>query len=191
MNINEKLTMIQNELKAPKSQFNAFGKYHYRNQEDILEAVKPLLSKYEVNLTLTDSILFIGDRYYVEATAHIIDNELGQVQVSALAREAQEQSGMSASQITGSASSYARKYALNGLFLIDDTKDDDHKDNTPIKGELITPKPAIRTIDSPKQDNVGVAMCNKCGKSITVAESVFSKKQYGKLLCRKCQESEK
>ena len=191
MNINEKLTLIQNELKAPKSQFNAFGKYSYRNQEDILEAVKPILAKYEVNLTLSDAILLIGDRYYVQATAHLIDKENSIVQITALAREEQEQRGMSSSQVTGSASSYARKYALNGLFLIDDTKDDDHKDNTPIKGELLAPKTPYRAIETPKQDNVGVGMCSKCSKTITVAESVFSKSKFGKLLCRNCQESEK
>jgi hypothetical protein len=191
MSINEKLTLIQNELKAPKSQFNAFGKYHYRNQEDILEAVKPLLAKYEVNLTLSDAILLIGDRYYVQATANLIDKENSIVQITALAREEQEQKGMSSSQVTGSASSYARKYALNGLFLIDDTKDDDNKNNTVIKGELLAPKTPFRTIETSKQDNVGEAMCTKCGKAITVAESIFSKRQFGKLLCRNCQESEK
>ena len=144
MNINEKLTLIQNELKAPKSQFNAFGKYSYRNQEDILEAVKPLLAKYEVNLTLSDAILLIGDRYYVQATAHLIDKENSIVQITALAREEQEQKGMSSSQITGSASSYARKYALNGLFLIDDAKDADTDENNDV-----SKKPINTNEDSP------------------------------------------
>lgn len=190
MSINNKLTSIQNELKAPKSQFNAFGKYHYRNQEDILEAVKPLLAKYELNLTLSDSILFIGDRYYVQATANLIDKENSILQITALAREEQEQKGMSSSQITGSASSYARKYALNGLFLIDDTKDDDNKNNTPIKGELLAPKTPSRTIEMPKQDNVGVAMCSVCSASLNTAVAVFSKQKFGRLLCRTCQDKE-
>lgn len=116
------LQEIQRQLKAPKSQWNKFGSYGYRSCEDILEAVKPLLG--ECVLTLTDHIEMIGDRYYVCATAMFIDGDVSHV-VTAYARESLERKGMDDSQITGSASSYARKYALNGLFLVDDTKDAD------------------------------------------------------------------
>ena len=125
--INEKLLAIQVELKAPKGQYNSFGKYNYRSCEDILEAVKPLLKKNKCMLTVGDEIVNIGDRYYIKATATISDGE-GSVTNTAYAREAESKSGMDASQITGTASSYARKYALNGLFLIDDTKDADTDD---------------------------------------------------------------
>lgn len=117
-----KLTEIQQKLKAPKNQYNSFGGYNYRNCEDILEAVKPLLGASV--LTLSDSIINVGDRYYVEATATFIDGDLV-TSTNAFARETDVKKGMDPAQITGSASSYARKYALNGLFLIDDTKDPD------------------------------------------------------------------
>jgi len=122
-----KLVNIQQCLNAPKSQFNAFGKYKYRNCEDILEAVKPLLNG--SILTISDELINIGDRYYVQATAKL---ELGEEYffATAFAREAESKKGMDEAQITGSASSYARKYALNGLFLIDDSKDPDTRDNS-------------------------------------------------------------
>jgi hypothetical protein len=125
--IYEKLLNIQNELKAPKSQFNAFGKYKYRNAEDILEAVKPLCFKYKATLTLTDEIVLIGERYYVKATATLTDIEKPEwkIWITAYAREEESKKGMDGSQVTGASSSYARKYALNGLFNIDDTKDSD------------------------------------------------------------------
>ena len=128
MNVYEKLQAIQTELKAPKGQFNKFGKYKYRSCEDILEAVKPLLAKYGCSLTIEDAIEQSGDRYYVKATAIFRSNDKPlepNVINTAYAREAETKSGMDASQITGTASSYARKYCLNGLFLIDDTKDAD------------------------------------------------------------------
>ena len=126
MTLKEKLSEIQNELKAPKGQFNSFGKYNYRSAEDILEAVKPLCKKHKTVLLLSDEVKQIGDRYYVEATAMLEDiDDGGQVVVTASAREADKKSGMDESQITGSCSSYARKYTLNGLFCIDDTKDAD------------------------------------------------------------------
>jgi hypothetical protein len=123
----EILNKIQKELKAPKNQKNNFGNYNYRSCEDILEAVKPLLGK--AILTLSDKLVNIGDRYYVKAIATI---RLGEEKIFAegYARETLDRKGMDASQITGSASSYARKYALNGLFLIDDTKDSDSQDNS-------------------------------------------------------------
>lgn len=125
----DKLIAIQSELKAPKGQYNSFGKYKYRSAEDILEAVKPLCVKHNVLLTLTDSIELIGERYYVKATARVSDGTKA-VEVTALAREDLDKKGMDGSQITGTASSYARKYALNGLFCIDDTKDADTDEYT-------------------------------------------------------------
>lgn len=126
MNIYEKLLNIQNELKAPKGQYNSFGKYKYRSCEDILEAVKPLCFKHKATLVLFDNIIQSGDRFYIQAIAQLIDIENGEkIEGKALARESQEKKGMDDSQITGTASSYARKYALNGLFNIDDTKDAD------------------------------------------------------------------
>jgi hypothetical protein len=121
------LNEIQQKLKAPKGQFNAFGKYKYRNAEDILEAVKPLLGN--GTLIISDEIVQIGDRYYVRATATLAT--FGNTwSASAFARESLDKKGMDEAQITGAASSYARKYALNGLFCIDDTKDADNEDNT-------------------------------------------------------------
>lgn len=120
---------IQSKLQVPKSQYNKFGKYNYRTCEDILEAVKPLLKDNNCVLNLSDIIKQIGDRYYIEATATITNSE-GQSKSSiAYAREEQEKKGMDGSQITGSASSYARKYALNGLFCIDDSRDFDGEKN--------------------------------------------------------------
>ena len=124
--IYEKLLIVQNELKAPKDKRNNFGGYNYRSCEGILEAVKPLLQAQGLMLTLKDEVVNIGDRYYVRATALLDDiSSNGEIAVTALAREEEAKKGMDASQITGTASSYARKYALNGLFLIDDTKDAD------------------------------------------------------------------
>ena len=126
MNIYEKLMNIQSELKAPKGQFNKFGNYKFRSCEDILEAVKPICKKYNTELILSDTLQNIGDRYYIKAEATLIDVENGEhVENSAFAREEETKKGMDGSQITGTASSYARKYALNGLFNIDDTKDAD------------------------------------------------------------------
>ena len=131
MNIYEKLSNIQNELKAPKGQFNKFGGYKYRSCEDILEAVKPICKKYGAVLILSDTLVNIGERYYIQATASITsiegrtDNLEYCIENTAYAREEENKKGMDGSQITGTASSYARKYALNGLFNIDDTKDAD------------------------------------------------------------------
>ena len=122
---------IQNELKAPKGQFNSFGRYKYRSCEDILEAVKPLLHKYSCSLNISDEVVMVGDRFYVKATA-TLRKDTGEVVSSsvALAREDESKKGMDGAQVTGAASSYARKYALNGLFCIDDTKDADTDEYT-------------------------------------------------------------
>ncbi len=126
MNIYEKLLGIQRQLKAPKNQYNSFGKYNYRNCEDILEAVKPLCAQHKAVLTVSDEIETVGERYYVKATATLYDTESSdKISVTARAREEAEKKGMDGSQVTGASSSYARKYALNGLFAIDDTKDSD------------------------------------------------------------------
>lgn len=126
MSILKKLLALQTELKAPKGQYNTFGKYKYRSCEDILEGIKPLLKSEKVIILLSDKIIQISNRYYVESTATIIDIETGEEKsVTALARESEDKKGMDSSQVTGSTSSYARKYALNGLLCIDDTKDSD------------------------------------------------------------------
>ena len=126
MSVYEKLSKVQTELKAPKGQYNSFGKYKYRSCEDILEAVKPLNAKHGVVLTVGDEVVEISNRFYVKATATFVDIESGEKIINtALAREDDAKKGMDGSQITGTASSYARKYCLNGLFCIDDTKDAD------------------------------------------------------------------
>lgn len=130
MNIYEKLLRVQVELKAPKGQYNSFGKYKYRSCEDILTAVKPLLEKVGATITITDDLVLVGDRFYVKATATFTDTEkCTAITNSAFAREDENKKGMDGSQVTGTASSYARKYALNGLLLIDDTKDADTDEN--------------------------------------------------------------
>ena len=152
-----KLAVIQHCLKAPKGQYNSFGKYNYRSAEDILEAVKPIIHQQDTVLTLTDMPMVIGDRVYIEATATLrnLDND-ETIETKAYAREPESKTGMDASQITGTASSYARKYALNGLFCIDDTKDADTdeyqkqtKKTEPTKAEpkAEPQKPQTRDVD--------------------------------------------
>lgn len=141
----EKLNDIQTRLKAPKNLVNKFGNYNYRNAEGICEAVKPLLREHGLVLTLDDEIVQEGDRVYIKSTATITDGAES-VRVSALAREADQKKGMDAAQVTGATSSYARKYALNGLLLLDDTKDPD----TDEYAAQTKAKPA-----DPKADNVG------------------------------------
>ena len=129
LTLKEKLMRIQVELKAPKNLYNSFGKYHYRNAEGIQEALKPMEKLYGVFTSLSDKMVEVGGRIYVEATATITDIESAEsISVTAYAREALEKKGMDESQITGATSSYARKYALNGLFLLDDTKDTDSEE---------------------------------------------------------------
>ena len=124
MNVYEKLMTVQTKLRAPKGQYNSFGKYSYRSCEDILEALKPLLAEVGAIVNISDEVKLIGDRFYVEATAMFLDCETGDSVVArASAREDETKKGMDLAQVTGSVSSYARKYALNGLFAIDDNKD--------------------------------------------------------------------
>lgn len=140
--IHTKLSAIQAALKAPKSQYNEFGKYKYRKAEDILESVKPLLAKNGCTLTCTDELILVGSRYYIKATATITSIEDGSsVYTTAFAREEEEKKGMDGSQVTGASSSYARKYALNGLLCIDDTADSDTTNQGDTKP---TPAPAPR-----------------------------------------------
>ena len=127
MNIYEKLLKVQIELKAPKGQYNSFGKYKYRSCEDILEALKPVLDKLKLTLFIKDDVIEVNTRNYVKATIILVNTEKPDeiIETSALAREEETKKGMDGSQITGASSSYARKYALNGMFMIDDTKDSD------------------------------------------------------------------
>lgn len=144
MSIYEKLMNIQAELKAPKNQYNNFSDFYYRSCEDILEGLKPLLLKEKVVLLLTDSVEVIGDRNYIVATATLVDVESGdKVVCAARAREAATRPKFDDAQLTGTASSYARKYALNGMFCIDDTKDADTTEYQQPKQQQDKPKPKI------------------------------------------------
>lgn len=196
MNLYEKLLAIQNILKAPKNQLNEFGGYNYRSCEDILEAVKPLCLENRAVLTISDKIVAVGGRYYVEATATLTDADKPEssIVVTASAREEEVKKGMDPSQITGSASSYARKYALNGLFDIDDTKDADATNDhgkAPVK-PAASPKPTVNAL-----------ICDDCGgeiRAITDANGrtytpqaiqKSSLKQYGRSLCYACAQKAK
>lgn len=145
MSIYETLSHIQVELKAPKNLYNSFGRYKYRNAESILEAAKPLCAKHGCTLTVSDEVILIGSRYYIKATATVQDKDGNAASATALAREDETKKGMDGAQITGTASSYARKYALNGLFCIDDTKDPDtneyHNQTTEDTQEVKEPQP--------------------------------------------------
>jgi len=164
--IMEKLIKLRSELSVPKNQYNSFGKYKYRSQEDILEAVKPLLEKYDLLLTITDEMIMLGNRFYVKATVVISDDEK-EIASSGFAREPENKKGMDESQISGTASSYARKYALNALFLIDDTKDADtdehHKVTT--KSE---PKPFDRNVAIKYIDNLMVELNYSDEKAVAI-----------------------
>lgn len=142
MTVYEKLLSVQNKLKAPKNQYNKFGGYYYRNCEDILEAVKPILLETKTTLLLNDEVVLIGNRFYLKATAIFIDVVDGtKIECSAYANESEPHKGMTAEQVTGAASSYARKYALNALFCIDDTKDaDSSEQSTPAQPKPTQPK---------------------------------------------------
>ena len=172
--IHAKLAAIQAALKAPKSQYNEFGRYKYRKAEDILESVKPLLAANGCTLTCTDELQLIGDRYYIKATATVTSIEDGSsVCTTAFAREEEEKKGMDGSQVTGASSSYARKYALNGLLCIDDTADSDTTnvgDNkpTPVK------KPATRKT-APKPDAPDMSNLMPGGSDYRKVVSLYAK----------------
>ena len=152
MTIYEKLSAVQQELKAPKNRRNTFGKYNYRSCEDILEAVKPILAKHKATILITDDISEVGGKVYIQATVRFVDlEERGDmITVNAFARESVDKKGMDDAQITGTSSSYARKYALNGLFLIDDVKDpdsDEYKEETDQKNKASAKKPKDSVLD--------------------------------------------
>lgn len=192
MSIHEKMAIVQERLKAPKNQWNKFGEYHYRSCEDILEAVKPILRDSGLLLNMMDDMKQIGARYYVMAVATVYDTETGEsVMSSAYAREADTKKGMDPAQITGSASSYARKYALNGLFCIDDSKIEASPD--PDTGPRPGKQPEGQTATEPPK-----YMCAGCGQEITdatfpdgkvytarqIANSAY--KKYHQTLCATC-----
>lgn len=181
-NIAHTLLAIQTELKAPKSQYNSFGQYNYRNCEDILEAAKPLCNKYGAVLHLSDDLLLIGERYYVKATAtlRLVSDPDSFLQATAYAREEAEKKGMDGSQVTGAASSYARKYALNGLLDIDDTKDSD----TTNTGDS---KPAVLPFKCECCGKEITPYKDKAGRAITASKHAnASKAKFGKVLCLEC-----
>ena len=191
MNIQEKLTTIQLDLKAPKSKRNNFGNYNYRSCEDILEAVKPLLAANMCSLTLDDDVLCIGDRVYVKATATLTDHAEGAtISTHAFAREAETKKGMDESQITGTASSYARKYALNGLFAIDDTKDADTDEYKGREAPRQTAKQEPKQTAKPFKcsvcgnDVVPVSFDGKNYSARAIAEQTTKKK--GQCMCWDC-----
>ncbi len=170
----KELIKIQSELKAPKAQFNAFGKYKYRKAEDVLEALKPLLSKYSCFVTLSDEIASINGRFYVKAVA-AIKNEVGEVvAVSAFAREEESKKGMDGAQVTGAASSYARKYALNGLFAIDDTDDSDSMQQT-TKKSVISDERLDKGIQSVISGSLPIKRFKESLKIIELTESQQAK----------------
>lgn len=178
--IYEKLGAIQQALKAPKDLENKFGGYKYRSAESILEAVKPLLSENKCVLLLRDALESIEGRVYIKATAQFFDTEAPEafIEVTAYAREEESKKGMDASQVTGAASSYARKYALNGLFCIDDNKDSDFMHDAP--------KEQKKAKEPPKSDPLNL-FCAMCGKTIDQKVYDYSVKFCGEPLCRECQ----
>lgn len=185
MNIYSKLAVVQKTLKAPKDQRNTFGNYNYRSCEDILEAVKPIMSDLGLALIITDSMVECGGRVYVRAEAALFDTaDSTCVSSTAFAREEETKKGMDASQVTGAASSYARKYALNGLFCIDDTKDADAT-NTGDKCD----KPAEKKPFTPAPDGDFQPVCADCGREIDVRTHDYSVKYYKRPLCRDCQKN--
>lgn len=196
--LHKKLVEVQFELKAPKGQYNNFGKYSYRNCEDILEAVKPLLKDRELSIVLSDTPEIIGGRFYIKATATLSDGETT-IQTTAYAREEESKKGMDGSQVTGASSSYARKYALNGLFAIDDNKDSD----TTNKGNSGENKGNTAVQDKPtEQEQQKEYKCVGCGKlfepftsqkgvEYTAGQAYhMTERKYGKALCINCRKKE-
>lgn len=179
MKVEAKLMNIQRKLKAPKNQHNSFGNYNYRSCEDILEAVKPLLSEEKVILTISDQIINIGDRFYVQALAKLTDTESGEsVSNTAYAREESEKKGSDGAQITGAASSYARKYCLNGLFLIDDTKDADTDEAKRVEQKAEEKKPTPKAKGKLPTDKVNslIAKCEKEGVPVDFITKAYKVK---------------
>jgi len=181
--IYEKLGAIQQALQAPKSQFNEFGKYKYRSCEDVLAAVKPLLAENKCVLLLRDDLESKEGRVYIKATASLFDIEAadnGTISAVAFAREEESKKGMDASQVTGAASSYARKYALNGLFCIDDNKDSDFTNQAPKEERKTFP-------DETRSKASDFPFCQDCGARIDERVRKYSVDKFGVALCRDCQ----
>ena len=175
-NVYQKLMEVQSKLKAPKSQYNSFGKYSYRSCEDILEALKPLLNEVGAIVNISDQVKLIGDRYYIEATAMFLDANTGDSIISkAIAREDESKKGQDLAQLSGATSSYARKYALNGLFAIDDNKDSDatNTHNKDIKPNM-TPVSGLSEAQLKRLFAIG----NKAGFKKDVVEATV-KKMFG------------
>ena len=201
--LHEKLVDVQTRLIAPKSQFNKFGNYLYRSCEDIVEAVKPLLKENGITLVLSDELVQIGNRYYVKSTARVTDGKEFFI-AFAFARESETKKGMDESQITGAASSYARKYALNGLFCIDDTKDADtintheNGDSRPISaqtngiqnGDAKSPVERLKEkiLDAKPSESFE---CGICGKVISQKVHDYSISKYELPMCFECQKEKK
>lgn len=190
MSVYDKLMKVQQELKAPKSNFNSFGKYKYRSAEDILEAVKPLLAKYKATMFITDDIRAIEGRFYLEATITFVDTETSEkVVVKALAREQEDKKGMDPAQLTGAVSSYARKYALSGMFAIDDTKDMDTMNNSSEGQQGRNPGQQSRSNTSGQQSSnlLNSPRCSVCGGVVERKVANYSLNKFGKVLCIKDQ----
>lgn len=196
MKIKQQLGIIQAKLDSPKSQRNTFGNYNYRSCEDILAAVKKLLEETKTILTLSDEIVSIGNRIYVKATATLSDTDES-ISVSAFARESETKKGMDDSQITGAASSYARKYALNGLFCIDDTRDADATNThdklpEPKKMVPIFPGKQRSNNPNPKPMSEPKSSCSVCGVEISDKVDKYSREHFmGISLCMACQKEQK
>lgn len=177
------LIAIQAELKAPKGQFNDFGKYKYRSAEDILEAVKPICHKHGCYVTLSDELVCVGERYYIRATATLWNKDNDPINyVTAFAREEESKKGMDGSQVTGASSSYARKYALNGLFAIDDTKDSDATNTGDNGGDALICAVCKKPIGDTTKNN------GEVWASADIAK--YTTKKFGKQMCADCAKKE-
>lgn len=201
MSIYDKLSAIQEELNVPKAQYNNYGGFNYRSCEDILTAVKPLCRKYKTTLILTDELLNIGGRYYVKAVAKLVDLDaelnsgFSYIAVSAFAREEETKKGMDGSQVTGASSSYARKYALNGLFNIDDVKDSDFTNTAQKEPQRTQSAPQAKQSTAPKarqtaptsEPDANAERCDSCGTLISEKVRDYSVKKFGVPLCMDCQ----
>lgn len=188
-NLYSKMMRLQSDLKCNKGQYNSFGNYKYRSCEDILEAVKPILKELSLFLTINDEIVNLGDRFYIKATATVYDVESDdKLSSSAFARECLNKKGMDDSQITGACSSYARKYALNGLLCIDDTKDADTESYTKKANNKSISNIIDNDIEKPSE-----LECEECGYIIKSQKSIdyYTKNKNARVLCFDCSQKNK